>query len=247
MQIGVPYISRAFLGIWVIIQDRADENELKVMITSPTGCWSEDWNREHTKAGFLNGTYAPYRACDPSITTDVITSASYFGELIVCPTQLLHPSAQPPIASDEKAMGYDITTVAGLAGLENLAGWDDAQLAAWLNFEKDGKLVLPANESFLFRTGFRQAIHPGWGCLLWDRSGMGGKKLIHRFAGVIDENYRGEWFVRLFNFNKQAQVILPGDRIVQGIYQRRVRAMCPIVTELDTTDRSAKGFGSTGA
>lgn len=242
IQCGTPFTSTAFCGIWVPLKVRIGENILEVQISSPTNVWKEEWNLQHTMAGFSNGTYDHY---DPA-KNFIGEAYTGLGELIVCPTQLLHPEAQAPFASEVAAMGHDITTVAGLEGLENENSWDAEQLDAWEKFGLTKELAIRPNDSFLFRTGFKQAINPGWGCLFWDRSGMGGKKLIHRFAGVIDESYRGEWFVRLFNHSTQTHIIKPGDKIVQGVYQRRVRAICPIVQSLDATERGTGGFGSTG-
>lgn len=166
---------------------------------------------------------------------------------ILCPTQLLHPAAKPPIASGEFAMGHDICCVGGLDGLENPDKWSSGQRYEWQRLGELNYTVLDPGRGFLFRTGFKQAIQPGWGCLLWDRSGMGGSKLIHRLAGVIDEDYRGEWFVRLINLSQVPQTINVGDKIIQGVYQERVRALCPLVESLEETERGTKGFGSTGS
>jgi len=108
-----------------------------------------------------------------------------------------------------------------------------------------GYRTIDPGTGFLFRTGFAQAIQPDYGCFFWDRSGMGGKG-VHRFAGVIDEDYRGEWLVKLFNHSNRVVGIKPGDKIVQGIYQLRTEATFPIVTELPDTLRGEGGFGSTG-
>jgi len=80
---------------------------------------------------------------------------------------------------------------------------------------------------------------------LWDRSGMGAKKIVHRLAGVIDEDYRGEWFVRLVNHSSEVVRVEVGDKIVQGIYTERTEVECPIVPALPETSRGTGGFGST--
>lgn len=235
IKLGHPYTSMTFVGIWVPQRVDRQENKLDVRITSPTGSYQESWNLKHTEVGLQNGTYSEH----PELQKDS-------GTLIVCPTQLLHSRAQPPQFSGPYAMGHDICTVMGLEGLEDHEKWSSEQLAAWAKCGADRYYDLEPGQSFLFRTGFKQAIQPGWGCLLWDRSGMGGSKLIHRFAGVIDEDYRGEWFVRLVNFSQETHRIEDGARIVQGIYQQRVHAMCPAIQSLDDTQRGRGGFGSTG-
>ena len=166
---------------------------------------------------------------------------------ITCPTKLFHPQAKAPEHKLEKAVGYDISCVGGLDGLpmsaEKQFGPD--QMFAWTKMEQLGYVEIFPGEGFLFRTGFAQAIEPGHACLLWDRSGMGAMKLVTKLAGVIDENYRGEWFVRLMNLSRKIVRINVGDPIVQGVYQERLEAQFPLVDELDETKRGAAGFGST--
>ena len=163
---------------------------------------------------------------------------------IDCPTQLIHPEAQPPVQSKDLAAGHDIRCVGGCEGI-NEELWDEVQRAEWAAFGERGYVDLRPGDGFLFRTGFAQAIDDDYCCLLWDRSGMGGVKMIHRCAGVIDPDYRGEWFVRLVNLSTETHRVNVGDKIIQGVYQERVVANCPIVDSLDDTDRGEGGFGST--
>ena len=89
--------------------------------------------------------------------------------------------------------------MAGVTGLQDPDKFSEHQLERWAEMEQHGYVHLAAWKGFLFRTGFAQAIQDEYCCLLWDRSGMGGAKQVHRLAGVIDPDYRGEWFVRLVN------------------------------------------------
>ncbi len=166
---------------------------------------------------------------------------------IVCPTVLIHPDAVPPKRGNDYAAGHDIRCVAGTVGLENPDSWDGELLGAWDRMASRGHMVLRPGNGHLFRTGFKQAIQPGYACFLWDRSGMGAKKQVGKLAGVIDEDYRGEWFVRLVNFSHSDVVVHTGDSIVQGVYQERVAAACPLVAQLPSTVRGSAGFGSTDA
>jgi len=163
---------------------------------------------------------------------------------IMCPTKLIHPEAKAPERSTEGAVGHDICCVAGLVGVDRNK-WDAAQLGAWEDMERLGAVTVTPGESFLFRTGFAQAIEEGHACYFWDRSSMGGKKVVGRLAGVIDDDYRGEWFVRLVNHSHQPVRITVGDKIVQGVYHEKIEAECPIVDELLDTARGTGGFGST--
>jgi len=58
----------------------------------------------------------------------------------------------------------------------------------------------------LIPTGIASEIALGWTFLLEER-GSTGSKGIKRSAGVIDSNYRGEWFVALTNANEKTLII----------------------------------------
>lgn len=165
--------------------------------------------------------------------------------------KLLHPQAQVPTQGSEHAAGYDIYCVGGLEGLnpkllDKIRQEDPEQVQQWEIMGNTGNITIQPGHGFLFRTGLAMAIAPGHVCCFWDRSGMGGFKMVHRFAGVIDEDYRGEWLVRLFNHSRWPVIIHVGDRIVQGLFQERIEVDFPVVSELPDTARGAGGFGSSG-
>ena len=116
------------------------------------------------------------------------------------------------------------------------AGWD---LYA---FET---ISIPAGATVLVSTGVSMAIPKGYVGLIWDRSSMGVKG-VHRHAGVIDCNYRGEVKVCLHNTTKESYHIEKGDRIAQILIQEAPTFIQHVVHELDSTDRGDGGFGSTG-
>ena len=64
---------------------------------------------------------------------------------------------------------------------------------------------------------------------------------------MIDEDYRGEVGVILFNINSEPFEVKKGDRIAQFICERIVCPELEEVDELDDTERGAEGFGSTGS
>lgn len=105
--------------------------------------------------------------------------------------------------------------------------------------------TLSPGERHMFATGIACAIPNGYVALLWDRSGLGSKG-IHRFAGVIDSGYRGEWKVILYNSTSEPFEIKSGDKIVQCIIQKFEPAEITEVDELTNTDRGEAGFGSSG-
>ncbi|NWT39053.1 DUT protein, partial [Chroicocephalus maculipennis] len=67
-----------------------------------------------------------------------------------------------------------------------------------------------------------------------------------RVAGVIDEDYRGNVGVVLFNFGKETFEVKKGDRIAQLICERIFYPELEEVQTLDDTERGEGGFGSTG-
>jgi len=161
--------------------------------------------------------------------------------------QLCHPSAKLPVHGSEDAIGYDLCCVGGLENLGDTTIWPVSQLHAWEVFGRRGTITLRPGEGFLFRTGIKQSIPRDYGCFLYDRSGMGAKKMVGRLAGVIDPDYRGEIFVRLVNHSEIPVDIAVGDKIVQAVYHPRTEAAFSAVSQLDSTARGVAGFGSTDA
>lgn len=80
-----------------------------------------------------------------------------------------------------------------------------------------------------------------------DRSGNSYKKGLLKMAGVIDEPYRGNIGVVLYNTSDDAIMINIGDPIAQIIFSPcyHPRAFNQ-VEELGVTTRSDKGYGSSG-
>ena len=63
---------------------------------------------------------------------------------------------------------------------------------------------------------------------------------------VIDSDYRGPVIVALHNDTNETQFIDAGERIAQLIVLPYIPVTFNIVEDLSDTDRSTKGFGSTG-
>ncbi len=121
-------------------------------------------------------------------------------------------------------------------GSEHAAGFD-------LYSSEDA--ILETGQTKAVHTGISLEIPEGMCCLIWDRSGMG-LKGIHRFAGLIDSDYRGEFKIVLCNHSKESFKINKGDRIAQAIIQEYYKAEFQEVEELTDSKRGEGGFGSTG-
>jgi dUTP pyrophosphatase len=78
------------------------------------------------------------------------------------------------------------------------------------------------------------------------RSGLAVKHGIATGAGVVDEDYRGEVRVLLFNHGDADFEIQAGDRIAQMVLERIVTPEVKVMEELEESVRGAGGFGSTG-
>ena len=81
------------------------------------------------------------------------------------------------------------------------------------------------------------------------RSGLTWNKFLDVGAGVVDEDYRGEILVILFNFSKENVKIKNGDKLAHLIVERIMPTEPGVFEpdqELSATKRGGSGFGSTG-
>uniref|UniRef100_A0A8D0H5T1 Deoxyuridine 5'-triphosphate nucleotidohydrolase n=1 Tax=Sphenodon punctatus TaxID=8508 RepID=A0A8D0H5T1_SPHPU len=81
-------------------------------------------------------------------------------------------------------------------------------------------LEIPAMEKAVVKTDLQISLPPGCYGRVAPRSGLAAKHFIDVGAGVIDEDYRGNVGVVLFNFGKEAFIVKKGDRIAQLICER---------------------------
>jgi dUTP pyrophosphatase len=106
--------------------------------------------------------------------------------------------------------------------------------------------VVPARGKALVSTGLCIELPESHVGLIWPRSGLAVKNSIDCGAGVIDEKYRGEIKVLLFNHSDENFTIEPGDRIAQLLVQKVENINFLPVDSLNETARNKGGFGSTG-
>ena len=112
----------------------------------------------------------------------------------------------------------------------------------------ESAVTIEPNQTVLIPTGLSFAIPEGYGGFVFARSGLASKKGLApaNKVGVIDSDYRGELMVALHNHGKEAQTILPEDRIAQFVIMPILQADFHLVDTLEETERGAGGFGSTG-
>jgi dUTP pyrophosphatase len=115
-----------------------------------------------------------------------------------------------------------------------------------LDNKDHSSITLLPGQAHIFHTGIIMEFPPNWSCLLWDRSGMGAKRNLHRLAGVIDNDYRGEILVSLINLSPELQTIYEEDKIIQAHFVENIDVDFIETKKIKQTDRGENGFGSTG-
>lgn len=149
---------------------------------------------------------------------------------------LLRPEAQMPTRGSEQAAGLDLY----------YDGHECRIISDSVGGPRHGIIRFAYGDRYVLSTGI--AIRPPAGhyCRVAPRSGMA----IRGFdvsAGVIDADYTGEIKVILTNQAKKINIIEPGERIAQLIFEKCSLAELIQVNALDQTVRQDGGFGSTGA
>lgn len=107
---------------------------------------------------------------------------------------------------------------------------------------------LQPGERKLIPTGFKMALPEGYEAQIRPRSGLALKHGITMLntPGTIDADYRGEVKVLAVNLGDQPFIIEHGNRIAQMVIAPVTHATIREVSKLDSSDRGAAGFGSTG-
>ncbi|XP_026497426.2 deoxyuridine 5'-triphosphate nucleotidohydrolase [Vanessa tameamea] len=129
-------------------------------------------------------------------------------------------NAFPPVKGSDRAAGFDLKSA------------------------YDYKV--PAKGKELVKTDLQIELPTGCYGRVAPRSGLAVKNFIDVGAGVIDEDYRGNVGVVLFNHSDQDFVVKKGDRIAQLICEVIFHPDLLEVENLTETKRANGGFGSTG-
>ena len=109
-------------------------------------------------------------------------------------------------------------------------------------------IMIEPGQSAFVPTGLAMEIPKGYAGLIYARSGLACKRGLApaNKVGVIDSDYRGEFMVVLYNHGKDAQTVCNGERIAQLVITPAYTPGFALCEELNETDRSGGGFGSTG-
>jgi len=131
-----------------------------------------------------------------------------------------HPDAQLPKKNFDSDAGWDLFAV------------ETTEIPA------RGRSVVPVGLKLAY-------LEPGYWIKVASRSGLSFKSGILAHPGVIDQNYRGDLGVLLYNHNDSNYVVNKGDRIAQLVLHFNIQ-MKVEWGNVQQTDRGEKGFGSSG-
>jgi dUTP pyrophosphatase len=118
--------------------------------------------------------------------------------------------------------------------------------AAGFDLHASHSVVIPVGEHRLIKTGIAVELPPDFEMQIRSRSGLALKHGIQAHVATIDNDYRGEIGVILFNFGGQPFKVEKGDRIAQAIIAKFEKAQFTVVEVLSVTARGNGGFGSSG-
>lgn len=117
--------------------------------------------------------------------------------------------------------------------------------AGWDLFAVEDK-VIPPNSKAEVDVGLKLAyLEPGYWIRVASRSGLSFKSGILAHPGVIDNEYRGNLGVLLYNHESVPHQVKKGDRIAQIVVHFNVDLDVEWGT-IENTVRGEKGFGSSG-
>jgi dUTP pyrophosphatase len=132
-----------------------------------------------------------------------------------------HPDAKLPHRAHDSDSGYDVYSVE--------------------------EVIVPGSGSVVVPVGLTLAyITPGYWFRVEPRSGLGFKHNLQPHLGIIDNGYRGDLGIKLYNFSNVNIHLNKGSRIAQLVLYPHITATISEADKIDDTERGEDGFGSTG-
>jgi len=112
----------------------------------------------------------------------------------------------------------------------------------------DAEYVIDPNKVVLVRLGISIQLPKNVGGFVLPRSGLASKYLISPInsPGLIDPGYTGELMVPLMNYSEETYTVVKHERVAQLVAITTGSISFEQVLDLDESDRSEGGFGSTG-
>jgi len=106
--------------------------------------------------------------------------------------------------------------------------------------------LIPHEQRAIIPIGIATEMPHGYYGKIFDRSGLAARDGLTVLAGVIDNDYRGEWKVILHNTTDLDYYVEVGDRVAQVVFMSYGNFKVTEVDELSDTVRDACGLGSSG-
>lgn len=131
-----------------------------------------------------------------------------------------HELAKLPTKNHESDTGYDVYSVEDV--------------------------TVPARGSAIVSVGLKFASIPeGYWVKVESRSGLGFKHGVSAHPGIIDQGYRGDAGIKLYNNTDVDYSVKAGDRVAQFVIYLNIHM--PVEWgQVEDTSRGEKGFGSSG-
>jgi dUTP pyrophosphatase len=89
-------------------------------------------------------------------------------------------------------------------------------------------------------------ITPGFGFVLRPKSGLGFKAGLQPHLGEIDNGYRGDCAVKMYNFSSKDYTFKKGDKVAQIKIEKIYDTSVEWTGKLVEAERGDAGFGSSG-
>ena len=136
-----------------------------------------------------------------------------------------------------------LSTTAGIPsrGSEKAAGYD-------LYIDSLEPTVIQPYETKMVGTGIAIELPENTFGAIYPRSGLSTKQgiVLANNVAVIDEDYRGEIKLPLYNRSNEPVILNPKERVAQLVVTPYIPVELEKVDELTDTERGSGGFGSTG-
>lgn len=109
--------------------------------------------------------------------------------------------------------------------------------------------IIPQRGSKVVPVGIKVAfIEPGYWFKIESRSGLSFKHNLLSHPGIIDNQYRGDCGILIYNHSDKEYAFKKGDKVAQFVVYELIDAEVnwSTTSTVDETKRGEKGFGSSG-
>ncbi len=105
--------------------------------------------------------------------------------------------------------------------------------------------IIPARNSAIVPIGIKVGyITPGYWFKVESRSGLSFKHSLLSHPGIVDNQYRGDMGVKVYNHSDKDYEFKKGDKIAQLVVYELIQPEISWIEEAVESERGEKGFGS---